>query len=72
MRRCIMNKPIVKCRLLGDLKVGCSAHVLPFNHPNHLPEQHVANNQPVRTSTVVGINKSKKRFVTRHTIYEWE
>lgn len=67
-----MDKPIVKCRLLGPVSVGSSAYILPFNHPNHVVGQQVANNQPVWTSVVVGVNKTKKRFVTRHTTYEWE
>ena len=52
--------------------MGSSACILPYNHPNHIAGQQVANHQPVWTSVVVGVNKAKKRFVTRHTTYEWE
>lgn len=64
-----MSKPTVHYQTLLFVKVGSFALLYPVDHPNHLPEHKVSNNQEVTTSKVLSYDDQTGRIETLNTIY---
>lgn len=69
------NKPVVNCTLhlpADYMVVGGNGFVFPYNHPNHIEGHNISNEECVKTSRIINIDRAKKQFETMNTIYQWE
>lgn len=67
-------KPIVDCVLLlpeDYLAVGGHALLKPSNHPNHLEEHCISNENPVHTSKIIAFDLAERMIETQNTIYRY-